>query len=264
MSRRNKLQMGTRATRSWDTRRVAQALAGPGIDTRVWASYATVAVVGDDGEPNYEDPHAVHIGPEGVSVDVILDPSGIPMTVRYLGVAGGQAGSIQYPIAPGDELVVLIPDGEMGGAPVALPALSSSWAKMPLGPDGKPVFKNDRILVLARGTPIDVRAGDGGRILVNQDGEVDVTGSKVQLGDAAATEQALLGTTYRSNEATLDSAWGVFLTALSVYVAAIQPVVDAGNVLTPPMLAALANMQAALVTFEGGAATYLSTVTRTK
>jgi hypothetical protein len=230
----------------------------------MWVSNATVAVVGDDGEPDFEDPHSVHIGPQGVSVDVILDPGGMPMTCRYNGLAGGQAGSIQYPVQPGDEVVVLIPSGEMGGAPIALPAFSSAWAPLPLGPDRKPLFNNDRIHVYAKNVPIDIRTAGGARILVNQDGTVEASGEqvtlttdKVRLGAANAVEQLLKGTTYRSAESQMNiGVGGLQATYTSMAALCVGPLA--------PLAAGFTALAAAIGAFEAQASSFLSDVSKTK
>ena len=65
----------------------------------------------------------------------------------------------------------------------------------------------------------------------------------VQLGGDPATDFVMRGTTYRSAESTLNTAWNAFVTATAAI---------------PGMAAASATMVAALTAFEAGAATYLS------
>lgn len=181
----------------FDFRRFGRALAMQGSDVRHWVSYGTVATAdGESGEINVTDPNAVLVTPAGVEVDVVLEPSGYPCTARF-GVAAGSC-HVNTPIRPGDQVVVGIPDGDVAMVPQVLCVINGSSDPMPLGNDGLPIFRNDRLMIHAgAGIPIEIRTADGTM--------VRITDGKVEVGGAGVTEQALLGTTYRDAEGRLNS-----------------------------------------------------------
>lgn len=255
---------GTGVRRALDTKKLAEALTMPGIDPRLWCSYGTVGTVDDGGKLNHTDWTAIYVGPEGVEVDVMLEPLELSVTCHYYGVMGGRAATIQSPIRPGDQVLVHLPGGDPTQMPVIAAVLHGEHSPVPIGPDRLPVWKNDSIFVWAEDVPVDIRTKGGGRVRLDQAGKVDTEGSAARLGADAATEALMRGTTYRANEATLDGAWQTLLTALNAYAVAIQAIADPGNVATPILTAALTAMQAALSSFEGAAAQYLSTYAKTK
>jgi hypothetical protein len=155
-----------------DRQRLAEAIKSAGIDPRHWVSYGTVATTDGSEQVNYTDPLAVLIGPMGVEVDVVLEPCGIPITCHYAGIQGGSSATIVAPVHPGDQVLVVLPDGDLMGPPVITCVLHSMSEKVPAGPDRKSLFKNDRVLVYAKNVPVDIRTAGGARVEVNQDGTV--------------------------------------------------------------------------------------------
>lgn len=176
MSRRSTGMPGTHVRREIDVRRVAASLAGPGIDTRSWVEYGTVASVGgDDGVPNFTDGNAVVVDRNGVEVDVVLGTDEHPTTCRW-GITAGDC-FIVPPIRPGDHVVVLIPGGDLGNVPEIVKILPNAHsAPFPLDDQGRPRFGNDRLLVFAGTVPIDLLTKGGARLLLNQDGTVVANG----------------------------------------------------------------------------------------
>jgi hypothetical protein len=142
---------------SVDFRRLGASLAAPGLDTRFWLSMGTVATVSGQGAINDKDPAAVIVGPEGVEVDVVLLPSEDPITCRF--PSGGPSSTDDWPIGPGDEVLVAIPEGLPGAGGVILGVLNSASDPLPVEADGKPMFRHDRRLIWANGIPIDLRTG---------------------------------------------------------------------------------------------------------
>jgi hypothetical protein len=171
---------------------MAAGLAGPGIDTRSWVEYGTVATVGGDtGVPNFADPTAVVVDPNGVEVDVVLGTDEHPTTCRW-GITAGRA-FIVPPISPGDHVLVLIPNGDLGNVPEIvkiLPNLDS--APFPLDDQGMPVFRNDRLLVFARGVPVDIRTDGGASLSVNPDGTVVANGGTAGVARQGDTTKLTL------------------------------------------------------------------------
>lgn len=161
------------ARSKYDVRRLSSALAAAGIDLRHWVSYGTVGTVDDKGQADYADKRAVYVGPEGVEVDVILEPLNIPVTCTYAGIQGGASTSIYSPIRPGDRVLVTLPDGLPSSSPVIVSIMHSATSQLPLDPaDKKPYFRNDRLLVHTRDVDVDVRTAGGSRVQVKQDGTV--------------------------------------------------------------------------------------------
>lgn len=233
-----------------DFGRIARGLARPGMDTRHWLSYATVATVdGEDGTANYTNPAAILVTPAGVEVDVILEPIGYPVTCRF-GIAAGSC-HINTPIRPGDQVIVGIPDGDASMVPQIFCVINGSSDPMPVGDDGMPIYRNDRVMIhAAAGVPIEIRNADGTM--------VRVTDGLVELGGAGATEQLELGTTKDDAEKFLNANelvglihWFDTLAGVSVGpLAAFQP--------------GFQGIKAALMAFEDKRPGFLSKVVKTK
>lgn len=176
---------------------MARGMAQQGNDLRHWLSYATVATAnGDDGTMNVTDPDAILVTPAGVEVDIVLEPHGYPCTARF-GVAAGSC-AINTPIRPGDQVIVGIPDGDVSMVPQILCVITGSSDPMPVGDDGLPIFRNDRLMIHAgAGIPIEIRTANGTMVRITDD--------LVEVGGQGVTEQAILGTTYRAAQKTLDA-----------------------------------------------------------
>lgn len=138
-----------------DVQRVARALAMPGIDPRIWATGGTVGVLNDSGEFVTSGKFgrlARAASPNGVIISVRLDSYGIVIPARYHGMAVGRAGAALFPIMPGDEVLVVITDGNLRSAQItALPAGSNATAQIPSD------WNNDRVL-FDLSVPFQVRA----------------------------------------------------------------------------------------------------------
>jgi len=248
-----------------DVAKMAEALKAPGIDPRYWCSYGTVSVVHDDGDIDAQgnvildvtDTSCVHVAPDGTYCDVVLQPTLVPVTCRYPGLQGGPSAQVITPIRPGDEVLVMLPNGSTSGPPVIAAILNSQAHLVPLGADRRPLFRNDRVLIYATDTPIDLRTANGTEVLIDQDGNVTVTASRVALGGSDATEQVVKGTSYRQAEDQLFHALQLALAALEAVsvgaLASLQPGFTSAQ-------QALANF--AVAAAEAGG--YLSQVTRTK
>jgi hypothetical protein len=169
-------------------RKLAGALAAPGQDTRFWLSYGIVASVSDKGTPDTSNPGAVIAGPEGVEMDVVLLPSEDPIVCRF--PSGGRTSTDDWPIRPGDEVLVGIPEGLPGAGGVILGVMNSADAQLPVEDDGKPMFRHDRRQIWAL-VPIDLRTPGGG-VTINPDGSI-------LLGRDGATHPLILGDDHMSN-----------------------------------------------------------------
>ncbi len=268
--------MSRRVRRSIDPNRVREAYRGHGSDTRVWLAFATVATV--KGEtPDFTDGDAVLVTPAGIAVDVVIEPHGEPLPCTF---GRGGKGYSAEPIHPGDRVLVAFPDGEPMAGGHILEILASNHDRIPTGDDGKPIAQNDRISIIGRGVPVDIRCEDNGnKVLLNVDGSIEISNPKikvtvnkdgtVQIGDGAV-EQMILGTTYRADQAILDN--GIIGAAIPVATAATNASGElAGAFLssfpnTAALVAALAVNVAAIATlltaFESGDLTYKSKTTK--
>jgi hypothetical protein len=151
-----------------DAARVARATARAGNDLREWIAYGTVAAMtGKDGGPSYTDPDAVVITPKSVDVDVVLEPHGYPAPCRW-GVQSGKV-FISTPIHPGDQVMVLIPGGDVAMVPEILRIITCPHSPIPTDDAGMPLFKNDRCLIYANGVPVDLRTSGGARVILDGD-----------------------------------------------------------------------------------------------
>lgn len=170
--------------------KVGDGMARPGMDTRSWVEYGTVATVGGaDGAPDFGDGDAIVVTPEGIYVDVVLGVDLHPTPCRY----GHQHGKVfvLFPIRPGDLVEVTIPGGDLAAGPSISKVLGGDHTTIPVGPDGLPLFQNDRALIVADGVPVDIRTTGGARILVNPDGTVVI--NEGELGAARLKDSTKLG-----------------------------------------------------------------------
>ena len=186
---------GTDVRSGIDARALSEAVARPGIDTRAWVMEGTVCTMDrNSGTCDYEDNRAIWNSPGGVHVDVLLS-NGHHVVARYAGIQAGDV-TIMAPIRPGDPVVVQNPGGSLMAC-VIVAILHTRSNRQPTD-GGKPIFDNNRLLIHAKKVPIDIRtAGTDGasgvQLYIGQDG-------KIRLGDQAATEQNVLGTSYRDTE----------------------------------------------------------------
>jgi hypothetical protein len=248
------------------------ALARPGMDTRIWASVAKAL-----GESHVDSKY-------GVFVDVQLMPTGERITARVPADYAGKGFGVYAKIHEGDDLALVIPSGDPCDGAVVVARLWSSAATPPQeaidNPDEVMIIvekdKNLRLKVSGEGLieldgdkDITVKAGE--RVILDGDKVVAKSGT-VRLGDENATEQLVLGTTFRTNQKTMDTDFLTYLTLLATALttAGGDPVLAslcstaATNLVTAgTQVTALAT---SVNTFESGAGSnnYLSQVTNTK
>lgn len=85
-----------------------EAHAGPGMDTRQWVSYGIV-----NGRNEDDDSGPIEFTKElGPMVEVTLQPSGIIVSCRVAGSVAGNGEGEYSPFLQGDEVVVLVPEGD--------------------------------------------------------------------------------------------------------------------------------------------------------
>jgi len=99
---------------------VGDGLAKPGMDTRQWVSYGIVeAMTAGQGE------QVIDFTPElGPLVQVTLQPSGISLSCRVGCRIAGNNESEYYPFVAGDEVLVVIPEGDERSGAVIIARLN--------------------------------------------------------------------------------------------------------------------------------------------
>lgn len=133
-----------------DVRRVAAGLQSRGIDSRFWLSMGTVGSLDDrgqfiaQGDAAYINgrPLSVAVEDDGIIADVRLEPTGETISARFHGVSIGQMGSILFPLYPGDEVIVGIPDGDLNSPGISILAVAGN-ARAPV----PTTWANDRVLM---------------------------------------------------------------------------------------------------------------------
>lgn len=190
-----------------DIRRLANAVSYPGIDPRIWCSWAVVNQLGFDSK-------------QGIFADVTLVPSGEPETV-YIGAsyAGGSFGEWEG-VSKDDTVLLLFPNGDPNQGGVLV---SRTWN----GGDLPPAEVQD---VLDSTSPTTdrvtvVRPGSDWRVYTSQ-------GGTIKMGDAQARNLA-----HSDEVQTALQAISVQLTALNAWLAAV--VTPAGLFLDPSKAATI-------------------------
>ena len=236
----------------------------------------TVATLDDEtGDWDFKDKRAVVNGPEGVEVDVRLEPLDQLVSCKYAGIQAGEV-TIFAPIRPGDIVKCDFPDGDLTGG-IITNILHSRSNRQPTD-SGKPIFGNDRLLICAKSVPIDIRTAGGVQVTLDQSGNATITTStaielnangtkldldangavvtagSVQLGGDDAVEPIQLGQT-RTTEET------AFLTAA---VAAASDLQAAAVGPLGALNAGFGELSAAFKAFLAQLPTFNSTVSKTK
>lgn len=193
----------SRVSSTMDVQRLGQALARPGMDTRVWVSLARVVA------------RAVDLD-EGVFVDVELEPSGTRETARVAPVYAGNGFGLYAPLKVDDEVLVAIPNGDFDLGAVVLARLWNGDDKPPTdareGSSGME-SSDDLVLRVEQDHAVKVRVSGSGAasIIAEGDGGIDIetkgaghvtirgSGSgKVRLGGTSGLQPAVLGTTLQT------------------------------------------------------------------
>lgn len=120
---------------TFDAARASRAFNGH--DPRQWVSYATVdpetpdqpsvRFKGDDGKPL----------PYGPLVNVTLQPSGIALPARVMGAVAGDGEAEYYPFVAGDEVVVLLPEGDERAGAMIIGRMNQELDAWPLAVAGQ-------------------------------------------------------------------------------------------------------------------------------
>jgi len=176
----------TRISRTSDIGRMGEAMARPGMDTRIWASLAIITKVKVD---------PVH----GVLADVKLLPSEIEETARVSTLYAGNGFGLYLPVEVDDEVMVVAPSGDPDAGLVVVPRLWSAADPPPADAANKPT---DLLLLAKTGATVRVATLGGGNIVLEPRGS-----GEVLLGAEDAGHQSCRGD---SLQATLNAALAAF------------------------------------------------------
>ena len=123
----------------FDIAALRAGLAGPGGDTRQWVSYGivdpgeeSVIFTDENGEPS----------PIGPIVVCTLQPSGVTVPCRVSNTCAGNDEGEWVPFMPGDECIILIPEGNERAGCCIVGRLNQSIDRFPLKVAGMDVTKN--------------------------------------------------------------------------------------------------------------------------
>lgn len=122
--------------RPLDVLDIGGGLSRPGMDTRQWASFGIV----DQETPNAR---SVSFDPSlGPLVNVTLQPSNIPVVCRVANAIAGQDEGEWFPFLPGDEVEVIINEGNERAGCVIVGRLYNEIDKWPSKVAGQDATKN--------------------------------------------------------------------------------------------------------------------------
>ena len=142
-----------------DMERMSAALRSPGIDPRIWVSYAIVTDIFFDAK-------------DGVFADITLMPSQDEDTARVGALYAGNGWGLYFPIEVDDEVVVMAPSGDPNEGLVILPRRWSAADKPPGAIGRNPT---DAVLVMKPGASLRIVTSDGGKVVLGEetDGPLD-------------------------------------------------------------------------------------------
>lgn len=111
-----------------DQMTAAQAFSQPGIDPRQWVSFGLVTA-GDN--PDVPEPVVFDEDEGQPLVRVTLEPSKVPVMCRVASMLAGDGEGEWNPLVVGDEVIVVIPEGDERAGGVILGKLNNRLDKFP-------------------------------------------------------------------------------------------------------------------------------------
>lgn len=124
---------------------LAEAVARPGIDPRIWVSYGIV-------NREQDDQHSVEFDPDwGPLVSVILQPHNQLISCRVSSQIAGNGEGEWHPFLEGDEVLVVVPEGDTRTGPVIIGRLNNALDKFPEKVAGKETNLNNVGFIRRRG-----------------------------------------------------------------------------------------------------------------
>lgn len=153
--------MRSRVSSSIDFSRLSQALMRPGIDPRVWVSYAVLK-----GEPVVD--LTVDDGSAGVFVDLILLPTQQQATARVGALYAGNGFGLYAPLHKDDEVLVVAPSGDPAEGLVVTQRL---WSPSDPPPAAVAANPDDVTLVVEPTKSLRLNVQGGGKVYLGGDVE---------------------------------------------------------------------------------------------
>ena len=200
----------SRVLSSIDTERLANAVSRPGIDPRIWVSYAVLT-----SEPYVETIE----GEEDVIANIMLLPSGMQETARVGAIYAGNGFGLYAPLHIDDEVLVVAPSGDPDEGMVITQRL---WSPADKPPAELAENTEDVLLVVETDKNLRIKTLGAGNVILAVD-----TG-KVFLGAETGTEPAAKGQTLKDY---LDAIASVFNSHVHVSAA---PGTPTGPPIAPP------------------------------
>lgn len=155
---------------------LADGVARPGIDPRQWVSFAVV----DTPTAGSDEQAVVFDASLGPLVNVTLQPSGISTPCRVAGSVAGDMEGEYYPFQAGDEVIVLIPQGDERAGCTIIGRLNNELDLWPGGIAGQDATANSfgfrrmrcNYITEFAGSYMLRSAGTGSFLSMTQDGQV--------------------------------------------------------------------------------------------
>jgi hypothetical protein len=195
------------------------------------------------GESHYDQKRG------NVLVDVMLLPTGETYTAVVSSLYAGDGFGFYARIHKDDDLGVDIPSGDPRQGLIVSKRL---WCKAGPPPTEIGTDEDEVMLIVEKDKNLRLKVSGSGKVVIDS--------PTIRLGDDNATEQVMLGTSFRTDQATMDTQLAIQLNA-----AGADPVLAA---ICPAAAAALVLAAVAIQTFENAnapaAQNYLSNVTNTK
>lgn len=199
----------SRVSSSIDTARLSNAVSRPGIDPRIWVSYAVLT-----SEPYIEDID----GQQDIVVDIQLMPVGDQETARVGAIYAGNGFGLYTPLRKDDEVLVCAPSGDPDEGLVVMQRL---WS--PADPPPQEVYDNpyDVTLVVQKDHNLRINVkGEGNVIIGAAAGKVKLGSASAEKGVARLDDAVAAGDT----PVTGMAAWIAFVnTALTALGAVVPP-----------------------------------------
>lgn len=162
-----------------------EIVSGPGTDTRQWCSWGQV-IPGTAAAPSirFKDGQGNAL-PHGVLIDVKLEPSGVVVPCRLISPCAGNGEGEYHPYVAGDEVLVLIPEGDeragcaiVGRANQAHDAFPATVAGMDVTQNNLGFKRHIMPFVTEVGQSWSVRsAGTNAAITMDQIGQILINGA---------------------------------------------------------------------------------------
>lgn len=177
----------SRVTRGIDVARLSNAVARPGIDPRIWVSYAYLT-----SEPYIETVE----GRQDIVADVMLVPSMQEETARVGAIYAGNGFGFYCPLHAEDEVLVLAPSGDPDAGLVITQRL---WSPADPPPQEVVVNPEDVTLVVEEGKNLRITVKGAGNVVLAVDA------GKIYLGSPENTEPAAKGQSLKAYLESLQS-----------------------------------------------------------